>query len=59
MPKPRAGKRKARYVVPPEYLDTEDSELYVTTEESEDDIPLAQLRRRWRHTKQWLFFTSW
>ena len=43
--KPRAGKRKARYVVPPEDSDTEDSEPSVTAEESEDDIPLAQLRR--------------
>ena len=48
--KPRAGRRKARYVVPPEDSDAEDSEPSVTAEESEDDIPLAQLRRRWQHT---------
>lgn len=56
MPAPRQGARKTRYVVPPSAEDSEDSEAtypYVTAESSDpdDDVPLAQLRRRWEDTE--------
>ena len=51
MPIPRTKVRKARYVVDPEITDSDDTEAYMTAEESspedEDNIPLARLKRKW------------
>ena len=53
MPTPRRNLRKARYVVPPhdsESNDSDTTETYysaVDASDSEDDIPLATLRKQW------------
>lgn len=47
MPTPRKKLRRAQYVVDPHTSDSDDTEVYYTAEDSDDDVPLARLRDRW------------
>ena len=47
MPKPRTGKRKATFVVPPSDSSEDDEYRMAKSDIDEDNIPLAKLKLKW------------